>query len=222
MAADANPPHAPTLQLTTTPGTSGREAILAPAAAAFVAALERRFGARRRDLLAARRDRQQAWDAGELPDFDPATADIRTADWKVDPIPEVLQDRRVEITGPVDRKMVINALNAGARVFMADFEDSCAPTWDALLQGQVNLRDAVAGCIGYTAPDGREYRLRGDSTVLMVRPRGWHLDEKHALLDGRPVSASLFDLGLFAFHNAKALHAKGRGPFFYLPKLEHA
>src|SRR5690606_32044633 len=160
-----------------------------------------------RDLLAARRDRQQAWDAGELPDFDPATADIRTADWKVDPIPEVLQDRRVEITGPVDRKMVINALNAGARVFMADFEDSCAPTWDALLQGQVNLRDAVAGCIGHTAPDGRACRLRGDSTAPMVRPRGGPLDETHALVDGRPLGAPLFELGRLADRHAEGLAA---------------
>ncbi|MFB9066699.1 malate synthase A [Pseudofulvimonas gallinarii] len=221
MAADASTPS-DALRITVPAGTAGQDCILTPAAKAFVARLGRRYESRRCALLEARQARQAAWDAGDLPDFDPDTRSIREGDWQVAPIPEVLRDRRVEITGPVDRKMVINALNSGARVFMADFEDSCSPTWDALIQGQINLRDAVDGRIEYTAPDGRHYQLRGGNTVLMVRPRGWHLEEKHALLDGHPVSASLFDLALFAFHNAQALQSRGLGPFFYLPKLEHA
>jgi malate synthase len=221
MAADA-PDATPTPTLTLHgPVQADWQPVLAPAALALVADLERRFGDRRRALLAARGERQAGFDAGRLPDFDPATAAIRDGDWQVAPIPAVLADRRVEITGPVDRKMVINALNAGARVFMADFEDSCAPAWAALVQGQVNLRDAVAGSITWRSPEGRDYALKADPAVLMVRPRGWHLDEAHARLDGRPVSASLFDFGLFAAHSAQALQAQGRGPFFYLPKLEH-
>ena len=221
MAADASR-QTPSIHFTPGVGSPDQDCILTPAACAFLADLSRRFDARRRTLLAARRDRQQAWDAGHLPDFDPASAAIRDGDWQVAPIPDMLADRRVEITGPVERKMVINALNAGARVFMADFEDSCSPTWAALIQGQVNLRDAVSGRIEYTSPEGRHYQLQDNSTLLMVRPRGWHLDEKHALLDGAAIGASLFDLGLFAFHNARTLHGRGRGPFFYLPKLEHA
>lgn len=220
MAADAST-RPLNLQITHDADSPGQDEVLSPPALSFLAALEQRFGARRLRLLADRLDRQRAWDAGQLPDFDPGTAALRTDDWQVAPLPEVLADRRVEITGPVDRKMVINALNSGARVFMADFEDSCAPTWDALIQGQINLRDAVDGDIAYTAPDGRQYQLRDTGTLLMVRPRGWHLEEKHVRLDGAAVSASLFDLGLFAFHNARSLHARGRGPFFYLPKLEH-
>jgi malate synthase len=221
MAADA-PDATPTPTLTLHgPVQADWQPVLASAALALVADLERRFGDRRRALLAARLERQAGFDAGRLPDFDPATAAIRAGDWRVAPIPAVLADRRVEITGPVDRKMVINALNAGARVFMADFEDSCAPAWAALVQGQVNLRDAVAGSIAWRSSEGRDYALKPDPAVLMVRPRGWHLDEAHARLDGRPVSASLFDFGLFAAHSAQALHGQGRGPFFYLPKLEH-
>ena len=221
MAADA-PDATPTPTLTLHgPVPADWQPVLAPAALALVADLERRFGERRRALLAARLERQTGFDAGRLPDFDPATAAIRAGDWRVAPIPAVLADRRVEITGPVDRKMVINALNSGARVFMADFEDSCAPAWAALVQGQVNLRDAVAGSIAWRSSEGRDYALKPNPAVLMVRPRGWHLDEAHARLDGRPVSASLFDFGLFAAHSAQALDAQGRGPFFYLPKLEH-
>ena len=201
---------------------NGQADPLVGAAREFLIDLHRRFDRRRLALLEARNARQARHDAGELPDFDPATADLRAGDWRVAAIPGALQDRRVEITGPVDRKMIINALNSGAKVFMADFEDSTSPTWDALLDGQANLRDAVAGRIDYTAPDGRAYRVNPDPAVLMVRPRGWHLPEKHVEIDGTPMSAALFDLGVFAFHNATALHAAGRGPFLYLPKLEAA
>lgn len=198
----------------------GHAGIATPEALAFVAALHRRFDARRRELLQARQARQARFDAGELPDFLPETRDIREADWRVAPIPAALQDRRVEITGPVERKMIINALNSGAKVFMADFEDSSSPTWESMLDGQVNLRDAVAGTIEYRAPDGREYRLKPDTAVLIVRPRGWHLPEKHARVDGEEVAGALFDFGLFAFHNAQALAARDRGPYFYLPKIQ--
>jgi malate synthase len=219
MAADAS--RNESLILRPPIGDNDKTGLLTPAAMAFIADLERCFGERRRALLAERRRRQTVFDQGDLPDFDPATRDLRESDWKVAPIPAVLRDRRVEITGPVDRKMVINALNSGARVFMADFEDSCTPTWSNLIDGQVNLRDAVAGTIAFTSPEGKDYRLHDDPAVLMVRPRGWHLDEKHVLYDRTAVSASLFDFGLFAFHNAAALHARGLGPFFYLPKIEH-
>ena len=198
------------------------EDILAPEACRFLIELHRRFDARRQALLRARREQQAHYDAGALPDFAADSAELRAADWRVAPIPEILSDRRVEITGPVERKMIINALNSGAKVFMADFEDSTAPTWRALLDGQGNLRDAVAGRIEYRAPDGREYRVGPDPAVLMVRPRGWHLPEKHVQIDEEPMSGALFDFGLFAFHNAAALHANGRGPYFYLPKLQSA
>ncbi len=194
--------------------------ILSPDALAFVALLERRTRERRRQLLAARAERQRRLDGGELPDFLPQTAHVRDGDWKIAPLPADLLDRRVEITGPVDRKMVINALNSGARMYMADFEDSHSPTWQATLDGQVNLCDAVAGTIEYASPEGKHYALADKTATLLVRPRGWHLDEKHVLVDGQPISASLFDFGLFLFHNAKALLAKGSGPYFYLPKLE--
>jgi malate synthase len=194
--------------------------ILTPEALRFVAALARRFEGTRRELLAARAERQQRLDAGELPDFLPHTGKIREAEWTVAPIPSDLLDRRVEITGPVDRKMIINALNSGANVYMADFEDSNSPTWRNNIEGQINLRDAVNGTISYVSPEGRQYRLAAKTAVLMVRPRGWHLDEKHLLVDGVPVSASLFDFGLFFFHNARTLIEKGTGPYFYLPKLE--
>ncbi|MBN8727915.1 MAG: malate synthase A [Xanthomonadales bacterium] len=197
------------------------QALLA-AAAPFLVELHRRFDHRRRDLLAARIARQARYDAGEFPDFDPATAELRADDWKIAPIPDILADRRVEITGPVDRKMIINALNSGAKVFMADFEDSTAPAWDALLEGQANLCDAVAGRIDYHATDGRDYRVGPDPAVLMVRPRGWHLPERHVRVDDQAMSGALFDFGVFAFHNAASLHAQGCGPFFYLPKLEAA
>ncbi|GAB6195391.1 malate synthase A [Lysobacter xanthus] len=199
-----------------------QDALLTPAALAFLGGLHRRFEGRRQQRLAARRARQSAFDVGGLPDFRPDTAHIRSAAWRVAPLPAALQDRRVEITGPVDPKMVINALNSGAKVYMADFEDSTSPSWANLVQGQQALRGAVAGTLAFTAPGGKAYAPKPfeQQAVLMVRPRGWHLDEKHVLVDGAPMSGSLFDAGLFAFHNAHALAAKDRGPFFYLPKLE--
>jgi malate synthase len=199
----------------------GHAAILTAEAIAFLADLERRFGGERNRLLGARVKRRQRFEAGEKPGFLPETAAIRAGEWTVAPLPTDLQDRRVEITGPVDRKMVINALNAGARVFMADFEDSNTPTWTNQIEGQINLRDAVARTIAYTDPtSGKQYALRPDPAVLMVRPRGWHLDEAHMAVDGRLMSGSLFDFGLFFFHNARALLDLGSGPYFYLPKLE--
>lgn len=187
----------------------------------LLAEVHRRFEPRRQALLAARRARQARFDAGELPDFLPETQAIRDGDWRVAEIPAAIRDRRVEITGPVDRKMIINALNSGAKVFMADFEDSSSPVWEAMLEGQQNLCDAVAGHIEYASPEGKRYALKPDSqTVLMVRPRGWHLDEKHVAVDGARLSGALFDFAVFAFHNATTLAAKGLGPFFYLPKLQ--
>ena len=203
------------------PTGQGYGAILSPSALAFIADLDRRFDAERRLLLALRNERQIRLDAGARPDFLPETKAIRDGDWSVAPLPNDLLDRRVEITGPPDRKMVINALNSGASCFMADFEDSCTPTWANLIEGQINLRDAVAGTIGFSDPaSGKKYRLNDKTAVLLVRPRGWHLPEKHLLVDGRAMSGSLFDFGLFFFHNARALVAKGSGPYFYLPKLE--
>ncbi len=198
----------------------GHETILSAAALAFVERLHRRFDVRRRDLLDRRQQRQRAFDAGMLPGFRCDTRDIREDNWRVAPLPSVLADRRVEITGPVSRKMVINALNSGARVFMADFEDSSSPTFVNMIDGQINLRDAVAGSISHRNDQGREYRLVDDPAVLMVRPRGWHLDERHLTVDGQPIAASLVDFGLFVWHNAAALAARDRGPYFYLPKLE--
>ena len=182
------------------------ETILTPEALAFVLRLEQAFGQRRRELLARRNERQAAIDNGQMPDFLPETAVIRSSDWTVAPIPADLQDRRVEITGPVDRKMIINALNSGASVFMADFEDSHSPTWQATLEGQINLRDAVRRTITYSDPNsGKFYELNEKTAVLMVRPRGWHLEEKHVQLNGRAISASLFDFGLYFYHNVHAL-----------------
>jgi len=194
--------------------------ILTPAALAFVAGLQREFGPRRISLLQRRAQRQAELDAGATPGFGPETAHVRESEWRVAPVPRDLQDRRVEITGPTDRKMVINALNSGARVFMADFEDSNTPTWANLIEGQANLIDAIAGTITFTNPDGRVYRLNERRAVLMVRPRGWHLPEKHVLVDGEPMSGSLLDFGLYFFHNARQLLQKGTGPYFYLAKLE--
>jgi malate synthase len=194
--------------------------VLTSGALTLVARLARAFEDRRRELLAARAARQRRIMDGERPDFLPGTRDLREADWTVAPIPTDLLDRRVEITGPVDRKMIINALNSGARVFMADFEDSHSPTWRNTLEGQANLIDAVRGTISYDSPEGKRYALGESLATLMVRPRGWHLDEKHVLVDGRPVSASLFDFALFFFHNVEALRRKGTGPYFYLPKME--
>jgi malate synthase len=194
--------------------------ILSPAALEFLAALAQTFEPRRSALLHARVDRQKTFDSGALPDFLKETASIREAEWTVAPIPKDLLDRRVEITGPVDRKMVINALNSGANVFMADFEDSNAPTWSNVVEGQINLRDAVNRSIRLVSPEGKQYELAERTATLMVRPRGWHLVEKHVLVDGQPISASLFDFGLFFFHNAAELLKRGSGPYFYLPKME--
>jgi malate synthase len=194
--------------------------ILTPEALEFVAGLQRRFDGRRKDLIAARAARQQRIDAGEMPDFLPETEEIRNAAWKVVPPPPDLADRRCEITGPVDRKMMINALNSGAKVFMADFEDSCSPTWNNMIDGQINLKDAIRRVIEFTNPDGRTYALNPQTATLMVRPRGWHLVERHMTVDGEAVSGSLFDFGLYFFHNAAELIARGTGPYFYLPKLE--
>ena len=204
----------------TAPVPAEAEAILTPEALEFVAELDRRTHARRRQLLDERVARQARIDAGERPDFLAETAAIRHSDWRVAPVPADLQDRRVEITGPVDRKMVINALNSGAKMYMADLEDSHAPTWRGTLEGQVNLRDAVAGTIEFTSPEGKRYLLNRQRATLLVRPRGWHLDERHVLVDGRPISASVFDFGLYFYHNAETLLAQGTGPYFYLPKLE--
>jgi malate synthase len=195
--------------------------ILTPEALKFVVDLERRFSPRRRELLAARVERQGRLDAGERPDFLPQTAEIRKSNWTVAPLPADLLDRRVEITGPVDRKMIINALNSGASVFMADFEDSNTPTWSNLIEGHCNLRDAVRRTISYTDPTtSKAYKLNPSIAVLLVRPRGWHLPEKHVIVDGKQMSGSLFDFGLYFWHNAKELLARGTGPYFYLPKLE--
>ena len=198
----------------------GYERVLTLEALEFVARLQRRFGAARRQLLRRRAERQARLDAGERPDFLPATADVRAADWRVPPPPKDLLDRRVEITGPVDRKMVVNALNSGARVYMADFEDATSPTWTNCVEGQRNLHDAVRRAVDFEGEGGKRYRLAEATATLMVRPRGWHLEEKHLLVDGEPVSASLFDFGLFFHHNARELVRRGSGPYFYLPKLE--
>jgi malate synthase len=202
------------------PAEPGFDEILTDEALAFVAGLQREFGWRRLELLAARAERQQRLDEGERPGFLEATRSIRDADWRVAPAPADLRDRRVEITGPTDRKMVINALNCGARCFMADFEDANAPTWSNMVGGQVNVADAVRRTIELTGPDGREYRLAEETATLIVRPRGWHLPERHVLVDGRPMSASLFDFGLAFLHNAREQLERGTGPYFYLPKLE--
>jgi len=203
-------------------GTTPAEAahVLTPDALAFVAQLHRRFNPTRERLLQARVDRQAAIDAGERPTLLQDTTDVRSRDWQVAPVPGALRERHVEITGPVERKMMINALNSGASVFMADFEDSLSPTWANVTRGQVNLIDAIRGTITFENPDGRVYRLAPRTATLLVRPRGWHLLESHVRVDGRPVSASLFDFGLFAFHNARELAARQLGPFLYLPKME--
>jgi malate synthase len=193
--------------------------ILTDDALAFVTDLQRRFGPRRIELLRARGERQQRLDAGELPDFLPETLKVRESDWMIDPVPPDLQDRRVEITGPTDRKMVINALNSGARMFMADFEDANSPTWSNMVEGQANLVDAIERTIELETPD-KAYRLNDEIATLLVRPRGWHLPERHFEVDGEPVSASLFDFGLYLFHNGRRLLDKGSGPYLYLPKLE--
>ena len=201
------------------PIPAGLEHVLTPAALAFVADLQRRFDPRRRELLQRRSAIARHLAAGALPNFLPETAAIRAGEWRIAPVPNELRDRRVEITGPVDRKMIVNALNSGANVFMADFEDSCSPAWQNVLEGQHNLADAVRRTISLTVGD-KHYALGEHPAVLFVRPRGWHLDEKHVLVDGAPCSASLFDFGLFVFHNAQEQLARGTAPYFYLPKLE--
>ena len=197
------------------------EEVLTPEALALVAALHRKFNARRLELLDRRLQRQARFDAGERPDFLEETAEVRAGDWTIAAIPDDLLDRRVEITGPVDRKMIINALNSGARVFMADFEDATSPTWDNLIEGQVNLKDRWAGALDFTDPaSGKQYELSDTPAVLLVRPRGWHLPEAHVRVDGQEVSGGIFDFALYFLHNAKAALAQGSGPYFYLPKME--
>jgi len=194
---------------------------LSPEAVDFLAALQREFNPTRLELLARRKRQQEAINLGEMPHFLPETASVREREWRVLPVPADLQNRRVEITGPVDRKMVINALNSGANCYMADFEDSHSPTWEGTLDGQINLRDAVRGVIEYASPEGKRYVLNQEVATMLVRPRGWHLTEKHVLVDGQPASASLFDFALYFFHNARHRVQKGSGIYFYLPKLEH-
>ncbi|MEJ1157682.1 malate synthase A [Prosthecomicrobium sp. N25] len=219
-AAEAVAPAVPGIAVTGRLGPRHAE-ILTAEALAFLAGLHRRFDATRRSLLDARKARQARFDAGEKPDFLAETASIRSGDWRVAPAPADLLDRRVEITGPVDRKMIVNALNSGANVFMADFEDATAPFWANLLDGQVNLKDRWASAIDFVDPaNGKTYALKSDPAVLIVRPRGWHLPEAHVLVDGAPMAGALVDFGLYVFHCAKASLAGGSGPYFYLPKLE--
>jgi len=195
--------------------------ILTDGALAFLSKLHRLFNSRRKELLQLRKERQLAIDQGQLPGFLPETAGIRESTWVIAPMPEDLLDRRVEITGPVDRKMIINALNSGANVFMADFEDSNSPSWDNNIDGQINLRDAIEGVISYSPPgNGKVYKLNKEIATLMVRPRGWHLVDDHIIIDGEPISGSLMDFGLYFYHNANKLCNRGSGPYFYLPKLE--
>lgn len=213
-----------TLQLPTgmtinAPILPGFDEILTPEALSFVAKLSREFEARRQELLVKRQQRATRLSAGELPDFLPETAAIRNGDWSIAPLPAALQCRRVEITGPVERKMIINALNSGADSYMTDFEDSNTPNWQNQIQGQINLRDAIRGTISLEQ-NGKQYRLNDKVATLVVRPRGWHLDEKHVLVDGKRISGGIFDFALFLFHNAKEQLARGAGPYFYLPKME--
>src|SRR5215469_3238986 len=203
-----------------TAAPEGAEKVLSRDALAFLESLHRRFDSRRQELLAARGERQKAFDRGEMPDFLPSTKSIRGGDWKVAPTPNDLQKRHVEITGPVERKMMINALNSGADIFMADFEDALSPTWDNVVEGQANLIEAVRRKLTFTSPEGKAYRLNPTLATLLVRPRGWHLTERHVTVDGSPVSGSLFDFALYLFHNARELIARKTGAYFYLPKLE--
>jgi malate synthase len=213
--------HVPGVKIAA-PVSEAHAQILTPEAIDFIVDLQRNFNERRKALLSARQERQRKLDAGEKPDFLPETKKtIRDAAWTVAPLPADILDRRVEITGPVDRKMIINALNSGAKVFMADFEDSNTPTWNNLLDGQINLRDAIRRTITFADPgSGKQYKLNDKVAVLFIRPRGWHLEERHVLVDSEPMSGSIFDFGLYFFHNAKELLARGSGPYFYLPKME--
>ncbi len=199
----------------------GADSVFTPEALAFVAEIARKFTRRRDELLAARIKVQERLNKGELLDFLPETKDVRASDWKIAGIPEDLLDRRVEITGPVERKMVINALNSGAKVFMADFEDSLSPVWEAVVEGQINMRDAVNRTISYTSPEGKQYKLNDKTAVLIIRPRGWHLNEKHILVDGKEVPGAFVDFGIYFYNNARTLLQNGTGPYFYLPKTEH-
>jgi malate synthase len=194
--------------------------ILTVEALKFIEELEQKFGARRIELLQYRQKRQEEMNKGQLPNFLTETKHIRNGDWTIAPLPKDLQDRRVEITGPTERKMVINALNSGAKIFMADCEDATSPTWENIVEGQINLRDAVNRTISYETPNGKKYVLNDETAVLLVRPRGLHLEEKHVLLNGKPISGSFFDFGMYFFHNVKNLLARRTGPYFYLPKLE--
>ena len=194
--------------------------VLSPNALEFVSELHAEFEERRQELLRARAQRRARLAEGEMLDFLPETEEIRSGDWTVAPVPEALAQRWVEITGPTDRKMVINALNSGADGFMADFEDANAPTWHNMVQGQINLRDAIMGTITYDGSDGRHYELVDEPATLLVRPRGWHLDERHVRVDGEPVSGGLFDFGMYFFNCGPPLIASGLAPFFYLPKME--
>ena len=198
----------------------GFEKILSRDALTFIEQLEKKFGTRRKELLAKRQQRQAEIDQGKLPSFLPETEYIRKGEWKIWPLPKDLQDRRVEITGPTDRKMIINALNSGAKVFMADCEDATSPTWKNMIEGQLNLRDAVKRTISFQDSTGKEYKLKDETAVLLVRPRGLHLEEKYMLLDGDPISGSFLDFGLYFYHNARQLITQGSGPYFYLPKIE--
>ena len=202
------------------PAVPGSERVLTPEALAFVADLHRRFNPTREALLAARVQRQRRIDAGDMPDFRTDTEHIRAGDWRVAPAPADLDDRRAEITGPAEPKMMINALNSGARVFMADLEDALSPSWPNVIGGQAALQDAVRRQLTFQSPEGKAYRLNEQIATLLVRPRGWHLNEAHVLVDGAPISASLFDFGLYFFHNAAEALRRGSGPYFYLPKLE--
>ncbi|CCQ92898.1 malate synthase A [[Clostridium] ultunense Esp] len=202
------------------PYDPGFSEILTEEALSFVEELVRRFRPRRDELLALRQKRQTEIDQGKMPDFLPETKEIREGDWKIAPIPDDLQDRRVEITGPVDRKMIINALNSGANVFMADFEDATSPTWRNMIVGQLNLRDAVNRKITFTSPEGKEYRLNPKIATLIVRPRGLHLNEKHIFVDGKPIPGGFLDFALYFYHNVDQLLKNGTGPYFYLPKME--
>ena len=213
------PRYAPGIEITAAV-TPEYAQILTSDAVAFAARLQRAFGPRRIELLARRVAHQVRFDAGELPDFLTETRAVREGEWTCDAVPADIRDRRVEITGPVDRKMIINALNCGANVFMADFEDANTPRWDNNIQGHLNLRDAIRRRIDYVSPEGKAYRLNERTATLFVRPRGWHLPEKHVFVDGEPISGGIFDFALYFFHNAKELVARGSGPYFYLPKLE--
>lgn len=198
----------------------GFETVLSDEACAFLAALHRQFEPERQKLLGRRAEIQRRIDEGWVPEFPEETRHIRGGDWRIGSVPDDLQDRRVEITGPVDRKMIINALNSGAKVFMADFEDANSPTWNNVIEGQINLTNAIERRIDFVADNGKSYRLHDQVATLIVRPRGWHLIDKHVTVDGEPLSGSLMDFGLFVFHNARRLLSKGSGPYFYLPKLE--